>query len=41
MNGVSAWTASKEEGEAFLQEYDMGHSWWHQVLVEKVGADSS
>jgi len=32
---------AKEEGEAFVYEYDMGDSWQHQVLVEKVGADSS
>lgn len=31
---------AKEEGEAFVYEYDMGDSWQHQVLVEKVGADS-
>ncbi len=31
---------AKEEGEAFVYEYDMGDCWQHQVLVEKVGADS-
>src|SRR6266568_7387227 len=27
---------AKEEGEAFVYEYDMGDSWRHQVLVEEV-----
>jgi hypothetical protein len=31
---------AKEEGEAFVYDYDMGDSWRHQVLVEKIGADS-
>jgi hypothetical protein len=26
----------KEEGQAFLYEYDFGDSWLHQVIVEKV-----
>lgn len=33
--------SAKEEGEAFVYTYDMGDSWQHKVLVEKVGADSS
>lgn len=33
----------KEEGEAFVYEYDMGDSWRHQVLVEevRVGSDET
>jgi len=31
---------AKEEGEAFIYEYDMGDSWRHQVLVEEVWADA-
>ena len=31
---------AKEEGEAFVYEYDMGDSWRHQVLVEEVCAAS-
>ncbi len=27
---------AREEGEAFVYEYDLGDSWRHQVLVEKV-----
>jgi hypothetical protein len=27
---------AKEEGEAFIYEYDLGDSWRHQVLVEEV-----
>jgi len=27
---------AREEGEAFVYEYDMGDSWRHQVLVEEV-----
>lgn len=30
----------KEEGEAFVYEYDMGDSWRHQVLVEEVRVGS-
>jgi hypothetical protein len=29
---------AKEDGEAFIYEYDMGDSWRHQVLVEEVRA---
>jgi hypothetical protein len=35
---------AREEGEAFLYEYDLGDSWRHQVLVEQViagGADEA
>src|SRR5688572_22968103 len=31
---------AKEEGEAFIYEYDMGDSWRHQVVVEKVRVES-
>jgi hypothetical protein len=27
----------REDGEAFIYEYDMGDSWRHQVLVEEIG----
>ena len=27
---------AREEGEAFVYEYDLGDSWRHQVLVEEV-----
>jgi hypothetical protein len=35
---------AREEGEAFVYEYDLGDSWRHQVLVEEViagGADEA
>ena len=31
---------AKEEGEAFIYEYDLGDSWRHQVLVEEVRVGS-
>jgi hypothetical protein len=29
---------AREEGEAFIYEYDLGDAWRHQVLVEEVAA---
>ena len=31
---------AREEGEAFIYEYDMGDSWRHQVAVEEVRVES-
>lgn len=31
---------AKEEGEAFVYEYDLGDAWRHQVLVEEVRVES-
>jgi hypothetical protein len=31
---------AREEGEAFIYEYDMGDSWRHQILVEEVWVGS-
>jgi len=31
---------AREEGEAFVYEYDLGDSWRHQVLVEEVIAET-
>jgi len=31
---------AREEGEAFVYEYDLGDSWQHQVLVEEVQVGS-
>ncbi len=31
---------AREEGEAFIYEYDLGDSWRHQVLVEKARLDA-
>ncbi len=31
---------AREEGEAFIYEYDLGDSWRHQVLVERVRFDA-